>query len=62
MAYDRADESTTRVAEILKADDNNDDLRVMCNVVRELLNRTDAQLASDTVAQIKAFLDTALSR
>lgn len=62
MAYDRDDQNTTKVAELIKYDDADDLKRPLIDIILEVLDYSEAVLASKTVAQIATDLDTALSR
>lgn len=62
MAYDRAEEDTTLVAQILKYDDSEKHQRALINIVLEVLDYSEANLKANSVATIASALDTALSR
>lgn len=62
MAYERPAADLTRVANILRYDDTNEDMRLLCNVIYEALVYTNANIATKTIAQMVTDLETELGR
>lgn len=62
MAYDRTDQDTTKVAQLLKYDDSDLLKRPFIDIILEVLDYSSAVLKSKSVADIATDLDTALSR
>lgn len=62
MPYDRAEEDTTKVAQLLKYDDSDLLKRPLINVILEALDYSESDLQSNSVSTIASALDTLLSR
>jgi len=62
MAYDRAAVNTTYVAQMIKADDNDQKIRLLVNFILAVGDDAASLINSRTVAQWKTVLDNAITK
>ena len=59
MAYDRAAPDKTFIANMLRADDQDEHTRQLLNALAKILNLSYAQIQADTIAQLVTALGNA---